>query len=61
LGNNLFNLDGLFAHPDRRHNLERLIKPKALIYIATDYAKNAFKATHRLNWVSNRPIYNQQA
>jgi len=31
------------------------------IDVATDYPKNMLKVAFRLNWVSGRPIYNQQA
>jgi hypothetical protein len=61
VGNNLFNLYGLFApRSGRRQNLERLIKPEVYIDVATDYSKNPFKAAYRLNQVSSQPIYNQQ-
>jgi hypothetical protein len=62
MGNNIFNLYGLFAPlSDRRQNLERLIKPEVYIDVATDYSKNPFKAAYKLNQVSSQPIYNQQA
>ena len=59
VGNNLFNLYGLFA-PCRRQNLERLIKPEVYIDVATEYSKDPFKAAYRLNQLSSQPIYNQQ-
>ena len=60
-GNNLFNLYGLLAPPARRENLERLIKPEVYVDVGAQYSKNPFKTAYKLNQVSSRPIYNQQA
>ena len=60
-GNNLFNLYGLLAPPARRENLEQLIKPEVYVDVGAQYSKNPFKTAYRLNQVSSRPIYNQQA
>ena len=59
--NNLFNLYGLISTPVRRENLERLIKPEVYVDVGAQYSKNPFKTAYRLNQVSSRPIYNQQA
>jgi hypothetical protein len=59
VGNNLFNLHGLFAPPARRQNLQRFMKPEMYIDVATQYSKNPFKAAYRLNQVSSQPIYKQ--
>ena len=60
-GNNLLNLYGLISTPVRRENLERLIKPDVYIDVGAQYSKNPFKTAYRLNQVSSKPIYNQQA
>jgi hypothetical protein len=57
--NNLSNLYGLLA--PKRKSLEKLIKPELYIDVAAQYSKNPFKAAYRLNRVSSKPIYNQQA
>jgi len=57
MGNNLFNLCGLFA--PQRKSLEKLIKPEMYIDVAAQYSKNPFKTAYRLNQVSSKPIYNQ--
>jgi len=59
VGNNLFNLYGLLA--PQQKSLEKLIKPEVYIDVAAQYSKNPFKTAYRLNQVSSRPIYNQQA
>jgi len=61
VGNNLFNLYGILAPPGRRENLERLIKPEVYVDVGAQYSKNPFKTAYKLNQVSSRPIYNQQA
>ena len=61
VGKNLFNLYGLLAPPARRENLQRLIKPEVYVDVGAQYSKNPFKTAYRLNQVSSRPIYNQQA
>ena len=57
--NNLANLYGLLA--PQRKSLEKLVKPQMYIDVAAQYSKNPFKTAYRLNQVSSRPIYNQQA
>jgi hypothetical protein len=59
VSNNLFNLYGLLA--PQRKSLEKLIKPEMYIDVAAQYSKNPFKTAYRLNQVSSKPIYNQQA
>ena len=57
--NNLSNLYGLLA--PQRKSLEKLIKPQMYVDVAAQYSKNPFKTAYKLNQVSSRPIYNQQA
>ena len=59
LGNNLFNLYGILA--PQRKSLEKLIKPEVYVDVGAQYSKNPFKTAYKLNQVSSRPIYNQQA
>ena len=59
VGNNLFNLYGILA--PQRKSLEKLIKPEVYVDVGAQYSKNPFKTAYRLNQVSSRPIYNQQA
>jgi hypothetical protein len=37
------------------------MKPEVYIGVAAQYSKNPFKTAHKLNQVSSRPIYNQEA
>ena len=59
VGNNLFNLYGILA--PQRKSLEKLIKPEVYVDVGAQYSKNPFKTAYRLNQVSSKPIYNQQA
>ena len=59
VGNNLFNLYGILA--PQRKSLEKLIKPEVYVDVGAQYSRNPFKNAYRLNQVSSRPIYNQQA
>ena len=58
-GNNLFNLYGLLS--PRRKSLEKLVKPQMYVDVAAQYSKSPFKTAYRLNQVSSKPIYSQQA